>query len=93
MSRLTDAFKALTQALLGTEHAIPGDRLADIVEYAAENYTPPSDGDPGAPGAPGAYVTAIALTVDEGGAVTGGTATLSDENTVPITVTTSSGGD
>ena len=90
MSRLTDAFKALTQALLGTEQAIPGDRLADIVEYAAENYTPPSDGDDGADGA---SVTAIALTVDEEGAVTGGTATLSDETIVPITVTTSSGGD
>lgn len=40
----------------------------------------------GAKGDDGAYVTAIALTT-EGGVVTGGTATLSDETTVNITVT------
>lgn len=81
MSKLTDAFKAFTQALLGTSEDIPGDSLADVVDYAAENYTPPADG------ADGAYVTGIELTVDVGGAVTGGTATLSDESTVNITVT------
>jgi len=82
MSRLTDAFKALTQGLLGTEDPIPGDTLKDVIAYAAENYTPPADG------ADGAHITAIELTVDGEGAVTGGTATLSDETTVPITVTT-----
>ena len=95
MSKLTDAFKAFTQALLDTDQAIPGDRLADVVEYAAEHYTAPSDGADGAdgaPGAPGAHVTAIELEVDGEGAVTGGTATLSDDTTVPITVTTSSDG-
>jgi hypothetical protein len=45
MSKLTDAFKAFTQALLDTEEAIPGDRLADIVEYAADNYTAPAVGE------------------------------------------------
>ena len=42
----------------------------------------------GAKGDDGAYVTAIELTTEDG-AVTGGTATLSDETTVTITVTES----
>ena len=48
-------------------------------------------GDPGAQGPAGAdgkSVKAIALTTDESGKVTGGAATLTDESTVPITVTT-----
>ncbi len=47
-------------------------------------------GDTGTTGAAGAHITAIALTVDTGGKVTGGTATLSDDSTVDITVTTAS---
>lgn len=43
----------------------------------------------GAPGKDGNSVTAIALTTDSSGKVTGGTATLSDKNTLPITVTQS----
>lgn len=42
----------------------------------------------GEKGDDGAYVTAIELTTEDG-AVTGGTATLSDETTVTITVTES----
>ena len=41
----------------------------------------------GPAGADGKSVKAIVLTTDESGKVTGGTATLSDESTVPITVT------
>lgn len=37
----------------------------------------------------GAYPTAIALTVDDAGKVTGGTATLSNGNSLPITVSQS----
>lgn len=50
-------------------------------------------GDTGAKGAAGANgtdgksITAIALTTDESGKVTGGTATLSDQSTINITVT------
>lgn len=49
-------------------------------------------GDTGAKGAAGANgtdgksITAIALTTDESGKVTGGTATLSDQSTIEITV-------
>ncbi len=41
----------------------------------------------GAKGATGAHVTAITLTKDSTGAITGGTASLSDGTSVPITVT------
>lgn len=44
-------------------------------------------GQDGAAGADGKSITAIALTTDETGRVTGGTATLSDESTIKITVT------
>lgn len=44
-------------------------------------------GQNGAAGADGKSITAIALTTDETGKVTGGTATLSDESVIQITVT------
>lgn len=44
-------------------------------------------GDTGAAGTNGLSITAIALTTDVDGKVTGGTATLSDNSTVSITVT------
>lgn len=43
-------------------------------------------GVPGTKGTDGKSITAIALTTDESGKVTGGTATLSDESTIEITV-------
>lgn len=46
------------------------------------------DGATGVKGADGKSVKAIALTVDADGKVTGGTATLSDNSTLAITVTT-----
>lgn len=45
------------------------------------------DGATGPAGADGKSITAIALTTDETGKVTGGTATLSDESIINITVT------
>lgn len=44
-------------------------------------------GDQGEVGADGKSITAIALTTNAGGAVTGGTATLSDKSVIQITVT------
>ena len=46
------------------------------------------DGAPGAAGADGESITAITLTKDATGAITGGTATLSDTSQINITVTT-----
>lgn len=46
------------------------------------------DGAAGAKGADGKSIKAITLTVDGDGKVTGGTATLSDNSTIAITVTT-----
>lgn len=43
-------------------------------------------GDPGAKGADGASIKSIVFTKDEGGAITGGTATLTNNQTVAITV-------
>lgn len=43
-------------------------------------------GVPGANGADGKSIKAIVLRTNEGGQVTGGTATLSDESTIEITV-------
>lgn len=45
-------------------------------------------GDTGAKGADGKSITAISLTVDGDGKVTGGKATLSDKSTIDISVTT-----
>ena len=88
-SKLTESFKSLAQALLGTSDDIPGDSLADVVDHIAENYEASSKGDPGPAGA---SVTEIELEVDGEGTVTGGTATLSDETEVNITVTVAGGG-
>lgn len=44
-------------------------------------------GDKGEPGTNGKSITAIALTVNADGKVTGGTATLDDDSTLDITVT------
>ena len=46
-----------------------------------------AQGATGPAGADGKSITAIALTTNAEGAVTGGTATLSDESTIQITVT------
>lgn len=46
-----------------------------------------STGPQGLKGDTGATITAISLTTDSAGVITGGTATLSDDTTVPITIT------
>ncbi|ASZ76703.1 tail fiber protein [Efunavirus EF1] len=49
-------------------------------------------GVPGANGADGKSIKAIVLRTNEGGQVTGGTATLSDESTIEITVSQAGAG-
>lgn len=51
--------------------------------YTVKNGT---NGTNGTPGTNGKYITAIVLTKDDTGAITGGTATMSDKTTVAITV-------
>ena len=56
-----------------------GDTIADVIDSIAENFN--------ITGGQGASVTAMELELTDG-VVSGGTATLSDGNTVTITVTT-----
>lgn len=82
-----------------TGNVITADKLNNIEngienEQAGPAGAPGKDGAPGPTGAAGKdgnSVTAIALTTDTTGKVTGGTATLSDKTTLPITVTQSKG--
>lgn len=75
-----------------TGDVITADKLNNI-ENGIENEqvgpagVPGPVGPAGAPGKDGNSVTTIALTTDASGKVTGGTATLSDKTTLPITVT------
>lgn len=54
--------------------------------YTVKNGTNGTNGTNGAKGADGKYITAITLTKDEAGSITGGTATMSDKTTIAITV-------
>lgn len=65
---------------------IPKGEKGDTGAAGAEGPAGPK-GDTGAAGTNGLSITAIALTTDVDGKVTGGTATLSDSSTVSITVT------
>lgn len=67
----------------------------DPVNIKGPQGDPGTDGAPGTPGATGAAgasVTAIELYTGEGGAITGGKATLSDSTEITITVTTAPAG-
>lgn len=66
--------------------AVPGETIDEVIAYMEANFVTKEKGDKGDTGDTGAYVTAIELETTEG-AVTGGTATLSDGTTVEITVT------
>ena len=81
MSRLITALKELGKKCNTSGTAPTGKTLSQVINSIATNFNIT-----GAKGADGASVTAIALTTTEG-AVTGGTATLSDGKTVTITVT------
>ena len=61
--------------------------LTDITEFVEAQKGPKGDkGDPGTAGADGASIKAIVFTKGEDGAITGGTATLTNNQTVAITV-------
>ena len=81
-----------------SEDEVAGETVCEVLDYIVKNYKesagtqgpqgdPGEKGDPGTPGKDGKSVTAIELTTDESGKVTGGTVTFSDETTSPITVT------
>lgn len=82
------------KALFAAGKTMTQESFASLVDFLEEQKGPKGDkGDTGAKGAAGANgtdgksITAIALTTDESGKVTGGTATLSDQSTINITVT------
>jgi len=81
MSRLTKALVNFGKKCNSSATAPTGKTVAELINSIATNFNIN-----GAKGDDGASVTAIALTTTEG-AVTGGTATLSDGKTVTITVT------
>lgn len=82
MGRTINALKALG-AKCNTDNATPdGSDIAEVLANIADAFDIT-----GAAGADGASVTAITLYTDDG-AITGGVATLSNGQTVNITVTT-----
>lgn len=83
MSRLIEALVELGKKCNSSHTAPTGDNVEDVINNIATNFDIN-----GEKGDAGASVTAIALTTTEG-AVTGGTATLSDGTTINITVTES----
>ena len=90
------------KALFATGKTMTQESFASLVDFLQEQKGPKGDkGDPGvagpkgdkgdtgpkgAAGADGKSIKAIVLRTNEGGQVTGGTATLSDESTIEITV-------
>lgn len=66
---------------------IPGDTIVDVLKYIEENYSETS-GEQGPEGPQGIGVKSISLTKDSSGVITGGTCTYTNDETSPITVTT-----
>lgn len=81
--RILDALKKLAVKCTSATSAanVTGTTTDEVIDYIEKNFNVN-----GQDGEDGASVTAIALTTTEG-AVTGGTATLSDGTTITITVT------
>ena len=90
------------KALFAAGKTMTQESFASLVDFLQEQKGPKGDpgetgpigpkgdkgdtGPKGAAGADGKSITAITLTTNEGGQVTGGTATLSDQSTIEITV-------
>lgn len=83
MSRLIEALINFGKKCNTEQTAPTGENVEDVINSIANNFDIT-----GEKGDTGAHVTAIELTTTDG-AVTGGTATLSDGTTVDITITTS----
>ena len=81
MSRLIKALKDLGKKCNTSATEPTGKTVSQVISSIATNFNIN-----GSKGDDGASVTAIALTTEEG-AVTGGTATLSDGTDITITVT------
>lgn len=73
------------------EQVGPRGEKGNTGEAGPQGATGPA-GATGAAGADGKSVTAITLTKDSSGKITGGKATLSDQSTINITVTTAAEG-
>lgn len=93
--------------LFATGKTMTQESFASLVDFLQEQKGPKGDkgdtgltgpkgdkgdtGPKGAAGADGKSIKAIVLRTNEGGQVTGGTATLSDESTIEITVSQAGG--
>lgn len=89
MGRTLEALKNLGKKC-NTSGTTPGGKTIDaVLNSIATSFN--INGAPGADGDDGASVTAITLYTGEGGAITGGVATLSDTTEIEITVTTEPG--
>lgn len=84
--------KKLALKMTSTESVddIPGDTIVDVLKYIEENYneTSSEQGPEGPQGPQGIGVKSISLTKDSSGVITGGTCTYTNDETSPITVTT-----
>lgn len=82
MANTKQALKELGKKCSTSSTTPTGDTISEVINSIAENFNIT-----GAKGDTGPYVTAITLYTTEG-TVTGGVGTLSNGNTVDITVTT-----
>ena len=86
---ITPQFKKTETAIqVSTDGGINFTDLVALADLKGADGATGKAGSAGKTGAAGASVTAITLTKDESGNITGGTATLSDTSTIAITVTT-----
>lgn len=78
MSRLVKALKALSKKTNTSGKEADGNTIDKVLENMADNFN--------LKGSQGASITAVTLNLNSSGVLTGGTCTLSDGNTVNITV-------
>ena len=86
MSRTLDALKKLGKKCNTSGTEPTGNTTDEVLNSISTNFN--INGAPGADGNDGASVKTITLYTGEGGAITGGVATLTDDTEIEITVTT-----